>query len=137
MKLAVMGAGSLGIVVGALIAKSGQDVVLIDIDERNVEALNSKGARIAGSLDITVPLRAILPSQMAGPYDVVFLLTKQTYNEAALTALAASSRAREHRLHPAKRHSRRLCRFLCRDRSHRSAEPWASERPGASRGSRY
>lgn len=87
MKLAVMGAGSLGIVVGALIAKSGQDVVLIDIDERNVEALNRQGARVTGSLDLAVPVRAILPSQMAGFYDVAFLLTKQTYNEAALTAL--------------------------------------------------
>ena len=32
MRMAVMGAGSLGIVVGALIARSGQDVVLIDVD---------------------------------------------------------------------------------------------------------
>ena len=36
MRIAVMGAGSIGIIVGAMIAKSGRDVVLIDIDERNV-----------------------------------------------------------------------------------------------------
>lgn len=87
MTIAVMGAGSLGIVVGALITKSGQDVVLIDVDEKNIDALNARGARITGSLDITIPVRAILPSQMEGIYDIVFLLTKQTYNETALTAL--------------------------------------------------
>ena len=87
MTMAVMGAGSLGIIVGALLARSGQDVVLIDADEKNVDALNTKGARIAGSLDITVPVRAVVPAQMQGIYDIVILLTKQTYNEAALTAL--------------------------------------------------
>ena len=87
MRLAVMGAGSLGTVVGALIAKSGQDVVLIDVDAKNIEALNAKGARITGALELTQPVRAINPSQMDGVYDVVILLTKQTYNEAALTSL--------------------------------------------------
>jgi 2-dehydropantoate 2-reductase len=85
--MAVMGAGSLGIVVGALLARRGHDVVLIDADEKNVDALNTMGARVTGFLDIAVPVRALLPSQMEGIYDIVFLLTKQTYNEAALTAL--------------------------------------------------
>ena len=87
MRMAVMGAGSLGIVVGALIAKSGQDVVLIDVDQKNIDALNANGARITGALELTVPVRAIHSAQMDGVYDVVILLTKQTYNEAALTAL--------------------------------------------------
>lgn len=87
MTMAVMGAGSLGTIVGALLARSGQDVVLIDVDEKNVEALKTKGARITGSIDITVPVRASLPAHMQGIYDIVFLLTKQTYNEAALAAL--------------------------------------------------
>jgi len=46
MRIAVMGAGSIGTIVGALIAKSGRDVVLIDIDEKNVAALNDKGASL-------------------------------------------------------------------------------------------
>lgn len=40
MKTAVLGIGSLGTVVGALIVQSGRDVVLIDVDEKNVAALN-------------------------------------------------------------------------------------------------
>ena len=87
IKIAVMGAGSIGTIVGALIAKSGQDVVLIDIDEKNIAALNAQGARITGFLDLVVPVKAITPLQMSGTYDIVLLTTKQTYNEVALKQL--------------------------------------------------
>lgn len=87
MSIAVMGAGSLGIVVGAGIAATGADVVLVDADGDNVTALNAGGARIVGSIERTVPVRAITPDQMSGTYDVVILLIKQTYNEIALATL--------------------------------------------------
>ena len=87
MRIAVMGAGSIGIIVGALIARSGRDVVLIDIDERNVAALNAKGASVTGFMEITVPVKAITPAQMSGTYDIVLLTTKQTYNDVALKQL--------------------------------------------------
>jgi len=87
MRIAVMGAGSIGTIVGGLIAKSGQDVVLIDADERNVAALNAHGASIRGFLELTTPVKAILPVQMEGRYDLVFLTTKQTFNEVALAQL--------------------------------------------------
>jgi 2-dehydropantoate 2-reductase len=87
MRIAVMGAGSIGTIVGALITKSGRDVVLIDIDEKNVAALNAEGATITGFLKLNVPVKAITPAQMSGNYDVVLLTTKQTYNDAALKQL--------------------------------------------------
>ena len=87
MRIAVMGAGSIGIIVGASIAKSGRDVVLIDIDEKNVAALNAKGAIVTGFTEMNVPVKAITPDQMSGNYDVVLLTTKQTYNDAALKQL--------------------------------------------------
>jgi 2-dehydropantoate 2-reductase len=87
MKIAVMGVGSLGTIIGGMIAKSGRDVVLIDADERNVAALNSKGASIQGAVNLTIPVKAIHPTQMEGPYDYVFLLTKQTFNKEAIAQL--------------------------------------------------
>ena len=87
MRIAVMGVGSLGTIIGGLIAKSGRDVELIDADELNVAALNSRGATIKGAVETTVPVKAITPQQMTGQYDYVFLLTKQTYNENALKQL--------------------------------------------------
>ena len=85
MKIAIMGAGSVGTIMGGLIAKSGQDVILIDADERNIVALNAHGAGIRGFLELATPVKAILPAQMEGLYDLVFLTTKQTFNEVALS----------------------------------------------------
>lgn len=87
MRTAVMGAGSLGIIIGALIAKGGVDVELVDINKENVEALNRNGARITGPLEATVPVRACTPEEMQGQYDLVLLLTKQWNNAAALPGL--------------------------------------------------
>ena len=83
-----MGAGSLGTIIGALTAKNGGDMVLIDAYQDHVDALNEKGATVIGKLELTgVPVKAITPQQMEGIYDVVILLAKQTYNDVALAQL--------------------------------------------------
>lgn len=87
MKVAILGAGSLGTISGALITKNGGDVVLIDANREHVDALNKNGATVTGKLDINVPVKAITPGEMSGTYDLVLYLVKQTYNEAALKSL--------------------------------------------------
>ena len=80
MKTAIYGAGSLGTVLGAYMTKAGIPVELVNRNKAHVEALNEKGARISGTTDMTVPVKAILPEQMEGIYDVIFLMTKQLHN---------------------------------------------------------
>lgn len=87
MRTAIMGAGSLGIVIGALIAKSGRPIDLIDAYAENVDALNARGATVTGFLELQVPVAALTPEKMQGAYDLVLLLTKQTHNAAALHSL--------------------------------------------------
>lgn len=87
MRTAIMGAGSLGTIIGALMARGGKDIDLIDVNRQNVDALNSAGATITGFMEVNVPVRAITPDEMTGYYDLVFLLTKQTYNHEALNQL--------------------------------------------------
>ncbi|MEH7178086.1 ketopantoate reductase family protein [Neobacillus vireti] len=87
MRIAIMGAGSLGTIIGALITARGQEVDLIDINKEHVEALNHSGAKITGFMDLTVPVKALLPNDMNGKYDLVFLLTKQVYNQTSLEQL--------------------------------------------------
>lgn len=77
----------MGTVLGAYLAKSGATVDLVDTDRPHVEALNARGAHIVGTVELTVPVSAILPEQMGGLYDLVFLLTKQTANGVVLPAL--------------------------------------------------
>lgn len=87
MKTAILGAGSLGTIIGALISKGGQDVELIDVNQEHVDALNQSGAVITGTLNETIPVKAITPDQMEGKYDLVLLLTKQLYNKSILKDL--------------------------------------------------
>lgn len=87
VKIAIVGAGSLGIVVGARLAARFPDLVLVDADRANVAALNEHGARVTGSMTLTVPVTAVEPGQMGGVFHLVFLLTKQTYNDVALPQL--------------------------------------------------
>ena len=87
MKIAILGVGSMGTIVGALMTKSGYDVTLVDANKAHVDAMNERGATITGKIDLNVPIKAMTPDQMEGAYDIVFYLVKQTSNESALTAL--------------------------------------------------
>ena len=78
MKVAILGCGAMGTVLGAYMTKNGCDVEMIDSYQAHVDALNEKGAHIVGTVDFTVPVKAVTPEQMEGIYDIVFLFTKQT-----------------------------------------------------------
>ncbi|MBM7553992.1 ketopantoate reductase family protein [Thalassobacillus pellis] len=87
MKIAVLGAGALGTIIGSLIKQGGYNVDLIDVDHKNIDALNQNGATLTGILDRTIPVTAKHPNDLNDEYDVVFLLTKQVYTQNALNSL--------------------------------------------------
>jgi len=87
MRTAILGAGALGIITGALIAKGGYQVDLVDSYKENVDALNANGATVTGFLELNVSVTALTPDQLEGCYDLVLLLTKQTNNDTALKQL--------------------------------------------------
>ena len=80
MRACVYGAGSLGTVLGAYISKAGVPIDLINRNEEHVRVLNEQGAKITGTVNFVQPVTALLPAQMTGQYDIIFLLTKQLYN---------------------------------------------------------
>lgn len=88
MRTALMGVGSLGTIIGALVAKNGGEMTLIDSYREHVDALNRDGANVIGKMQLkNVPVHAITPDEMEGIYDLVILLVKQNYNETALKQL--------------------------------------------------
>lgn len=87
MRVAIVGTGSLGTIIGAFISQAGKQVDLIDAYIEHVDTLNQFGATITGAIERNVPVNAITPNQMEGTYDLVFLLTKQTANKETLTQL--------------------------------------------------
>ncbi|MGQ9703253.1 MAG: ketopantoate reductase family protein [Actinomycetota bacterium] len=84
MRMALVGAGSMGTVIGALLTRGGEDIVLVDVNEAHVKAMNEKGARITGHMELTIPVKAITPDQMEGIYDLIIYLVKTTYDDRAL-----------------------------------------------------
>ena len=79
-KYAIYGAGSLGTVLGAYMTKNGVDVELVNRNKEHTAALKEKGATIKGTVEFSVPVKAIFPDEMSGEYDVIFLMTKQLFN---------------------------------------------------------
>jgi 2-dehydropantoate 2-reductase len=84
MRVAVLGAGSLGTILGAMLARDGLNVELVDANRDHVEALTSHGARVEGLMEFETPVKALMPDLMEGYYDLVVYMAKSTYDEAAL-----------------------------------------------------
>ncbi|KJJ40288.1 2-dehydropantoate 2-reductase [Bacillus subtilis] len=87
MRIAVLGAGSLGTIVGAYLATGGMDVELIDAYQEHVDTLNQVGAKVIGTTEFQAEVKAITPENKSGKYDLVLLLTKQLYNDSVLKEL--------------------------------------------------
>jgi len=87
MRTAIYGAGSLGTVMGAYLTRAGAEIDLVNRNKAHVEALRKSGARITGTVEMTVPVHALTPEEMTGKYDVIFLMTKQLNNREVVTFL--------------------------------------------------
>lgn len=87
-RIAIIGAGSLGTIMAAVVSKNGGECVLIDTNKAHVDSLNEVGATVTGKMELkNQPVKAITPDEMEGVYDVVILLTKQTANQVVLKNL--------------------------------------------------
>lgn len=81
-RVAVVGAGSMGTLLGARLIQSGLAVQMVDANPLIVEAINRNGLTVKGTVSIQVPAAACLPEHLEGVYDLVIFLTKQTQNQA-------------------------------------------------------
>lgn len=87
MRAVIYGAGSLGTILGAYITKNGGGIELINRNVRHVEALQTKGAHITGTVDFVQKVNAYTIDRMEGVYDIIFLMTKQQENRSVVTSL--------------------------------------------------
>ncbi len=87
MRAAIYGAGSLGTILGAYIARNGEKIELINRNRAHVEALQTRGATITGTVNFTQAVTAYTPQEMSGKYDIIFLMTKQQQNGEVVTFL--------------------------------------------------
>ena len=81
MKTAIYGAGSLGTILGAYINKAGEPIELINRNKAHIEALQTNGAQVVGTVQFNQSVKAYTPAEMSGKYDIIFLMTKQQNNK--------------------------------------------------------
>ena len=88
-KIAVYGAGAMGTVLGAYLTKGGLAVDLITRNEAHVQGMKENGAILVleDGKEEQIAVNALLPTEMSGQYDVIFLMTKQRHNQEILTGL--------------------------------------------------
>lgn len=84
----IWGAGAIGGTLGAYLARAGEDVLLVDIVEPHVEAMNRDGLSIEGPVETFVqPVRATTPEKLTGRYRRVILAVKAHHTHDAVRTL--------------------------------------------------
>jgi 2-dehydropantoate 2-reductase len=81
MKIVILGAGALGTVLGAHLARAGEDVTLIARGQR-AAYLQEHGATITGLVDFTVPITVATDPQQVHEADILIIAVK-TYDMAS------------------------------------------------------
>jgi 2-dehydropantoate 2-reductase len=81
MKIVILGAGALGTVLGAHLARAGEDVTLIARGQR-AAYLQEHGATITGLVDFTVPVRVVTDATQIHDADML-IVTVKTYDMAS------------------------------------------------------
>lgn len=80
MRYAIFGAGAMGTVLGAHIARAGETVDLFTRNAEHVAAMREHGAQVTGMSPFVQRVNAFTPKEMQGSYDVIILMTKQRHN---------------------------------------------------------
>ncbi|MBL8338621.1 MAG: 2-dehydropantoate 2-reductase [Rhodoferax sp.] len=84
----IWGAGAIGGTLGAYWARAGEDVLLVDIVQEHVDAVNRDGLAIEGPVEaFTQRLRAVRPQDVTGTYRRIVLAVKAHHTADAVRAL--------------------------------------------------
>jgi 2-dehydropantoate 2-reductase len=95
MAVTIIGAGAIGGVTGASLARAGHDVLLVDQAADHVAAINAGGLSIVTPDRMwTATVRAVTPDGMPATLDLVLLAVKAQHTEAALDRIAPRLHAR-------------------------------------------
>lgn len=84
----IWGAGAIGGTLGAYLARAGEDVLLVDIVEPHVDAMNREGLAIEGPVEtFRQHVKAAVPSDVTGRFKRIILAVKAHHTRDAVRAL--------------------------------------------------
>jgi len=89
MKYAIYGAGSLGLIFSAYLAKNGEQFDLIDRNAKSINAIKENGVKVVGKANFVQKVNCILDTEVQDKYDIIFLYTKQINNVATIQKISS------------------------------------------------
>jgi 2-dehydropantoate 2-reductase len=88
-KIVIVGAGAMGCFLAARLAAGGLDVTVVDVDQARLDVIGREGITLHDdSGTTTTRVRACLAADVAGPVDLVLLMTKGMFSAAAIRSVA-------------------------------------------------
>lgn len=87
MRVAIVGCGAMGGILGAYLTKNGCPVEMINSPGKTLDSIRKNGVTVVGCADFNVRVNAYCIDDMQGVYDLVLLTTKQTTNSEVLPKL--------------------------------------------------
>lgn len=85
MRIVVVGAGAMGCLYGGLLKEAGHDVVLVDVWQKHIDAINTNGLKLeVGDTTKIIRISAQKSEEVTGAADLVILFTKTIHSEKAL-----------------------------------------------------
>lgn len=86
MRIAVVGAGSMGSLYGGILAEDGHDVVFVDMFREHMDTIAAKGLTIRKEESVRVisGIQAVTDSKAIQPVDLLLVFVKSTVTESAL-----------------------------------------------------
>jgi len=88
MRCLIWGAGAIGGVLGAHLARAGHDVTMVDLVVEHVDAINRDGLRVTGPIaEFTTRLPAFTPQTVSGSWATIVIATKAHHTDVAVRAL--------------------------------------------------
>jgi 2-dehydropantoate 2-reductase len=89
MKFTIVGAGAIGGITGAYLARAGHDVTLVDTVAEHLAAIREHGIKLEGRSELTQSVAAAIePDQLHAPLGTVLCAVKTLHTSAALAPVA-------------------------------------------------
>ena len=88
MEFTIIGAGAIGGIVGAHLARAGHQIRFIENNAAHVEAIRRGGFHLHGASEIAIQPEVFLPTEVRGPLRHVLLAVKARHTMQALEPLA-------------------------------------------------
>jgi 2-dehydropantoate 2-reductase len=88
MTFTIIGAGAIGAITGAALARAGHPVAFVDANSLHVAAVRARGLHVSGHVETTIRAPITTPDRLEGPLERVLLAVKSVDTDSALDAIA-------------------------------------------------